>query len=316
MNVVVIGGGNGSAISLRALKPHAQAYDIAAVISTSDSGGSSGLLRKEFSMIPPSDLMRACLALSPYEFDALWSIFYRTRFTDVGKLTSHNLGNLFLTLSAQYDGGNMIHALRAFEQALSVQGRVHPATLALHDLCIELSSGEVVRGEHAIDRPSYDRAKRIVRAFLVPEPQIYEEASRAVREADAIILGPGSLYTSIIAPLLVSGMREAIASSSAKIAYVAVKAYALDGETGPTRLSECVSELARYLPKPLDVVVYDKNPELTLEAQAQYAKKQWGVLLADPDSIKGSQAIGADITDAEGRADPSKLTSIFHNLIT
>src|SRR3989338_10719600 len=100
--IVVIGGGNGSSLCLEALKKHANIFDISAVISMSDSGGSSGKLRKEFNTLPPGDIMRAILSLSKYDYKILRRIFYKPRFKNTGKLDSHNLGNLFLTLMSQH----------------------------------------------------------------------------------------------------------------------------------------------------------------------------------------------------------------------
>ena len=100
--IVVLGGGNGSAISINALKNLGDNVQISAVVSTSDSGGSSGVLRKEFKTLPPGDVMRAVLAMSPYNYDILKKMFYRNRFSGCGKLDNHNLGNLFLVLAEKY----------------------------------------------------------------------------------------------------------------------------------------------------------------------------------------------------------------------
>ncbi len=113
--ILVIGGGNGSAISLVALKQNLKIFDLSAVISMSDSGGSSGRLRRQFKTLPPGDIMRAVLALSKYDYASLRKIFYQPRFSGTGKLDSHNLGNLFLTLTAQYCGD----FLKALEEKIN-----------------------------------------------------------------------------------------------------------------------------------------------------------------------------------------------------
>src|SRR3989339_860667 len=115
--VVVIGGGNGSAISIVALKQNLDLFDISAVISMSDSGDSSGRLREEFNTLPPGDIMRAVLALSKYDYPLLKQIFFRNRFSGAGKLDGHNLGNLALILGEKYDG-DFMSAIRALEQNL------------------------------------------------------------------------------------------------------------------------------------------------------------------------------------------------------
>ena len=115
--IVVIGGGNGSSICLEGLKKYANKFDISAIISMSDSGGSSGKLRKEFNTLPPGDIMRAVLSLSKFDYKILRQIFYKPRFTNAGKLNTHNLGNLFLTLMSQYSG-NFLYALEALSQSV------------------------------------------------------------------------------------------------------------------------------------------------------------------------------------------------------
>src|SRR3989338_2345279 len=146
-NGVVIGGGNGSACSINALKDHRDLFDVSAVISMSDSGGSSGRLRREFNTLPMGDILRATLAMSPYDYRTLKKVFNKSRFTDAGKLDGHNLGNMFLALGAQYSG-DILHAVRALHQAVEAVGVAHPATLTPSDLCVELSNGDVVVGEH------------------------------------------------------------------------------------------------------------------------------------------------------------------------
>jgi uncharacterized cofD-like protein len=111
--------------------------DISAVISMSDSGGSSGKLRKKFNTLPPGDIMRAVLALSKYDYESLRKIFYQPRFKNAGVLNSHNLGNLFLTLTSQFSG-NFLYALEALSQSMETQGAVYPVTLANTDLVAEL----------------------------------------------------------------------------------------------------------------------------------------------------------------------------------
>src|SRR3989338_10367595 len=173
--VVAIGGGNGSAIALEALKQHRDIFDISAVISMSDSGGSSGRLRQEFNTLPPGDILRAILSLSLSDYPVLRKIFYSNRFSGAGKLAEHNLGNLFLTLAGKY-AGDFMSAVRALEQSVEAVGHVYPATLDQTDLCVELENGQIIKTEAAIDMPNYDRSLKIKKAWLEPAWQIYSEA--------------------------------------------------------------------------------------------------------------------------------------------
>ena len=270
--VVVIGGGNGSAMTINALKLHRERYQISAVISMSDSGGSSGILRKEFDILPPGDIMRAVLALSPYDYEILKTIFYRNRFNGVESLDKHNLGNLFLTFAGKYTGDYM-GGVRALEQAVEAIGRAYPTTLDKTNLVVELENGAIVKGEDKIDRPDYDQSVKITKAWLEPAGKIFSGAKKAIEEADCIVFSPGSLYCSVIATLLPDGMKEAIANFSAKLIYIAGGGRETNGETGPKKTSEFVKHLENYLPRPIDIIVRNDH-QLTEEEKMFYQKRK------------------------------------------
>ena len=304
--IVVIGGGNGSAICLEGLKKYANKFDISAVISMSDSGGSSGKLRKEFNTLPPGDIMRAILALSKYDYKMLRQIFYKPRFKHVGKLNSHNLGNLFLTLMSQYSG-DFLFALDALSQSVEAQGKVYPVTLESANLAAQLQNGDIIKTEAFIDNPKYNRGIKIKRVWLEPNCRVYAEAKKAILAADCIILSPGSLYTSLIAALLPNGVKDAIdKNKKAKVIYVAGNAYRLDGETGPEKLSDVILHLERYLPRPLDLIVYD-NHKLTRAQQVKYKAKNWGVIEFDAGSLKSFNIKSLDFEKKDIGLDPKKL---------
>lgn len=311
--VAVIGGGNGSAVVIAALKQNPERFDIDAVITMSDSGGSSGRLRAEIGVLPPGDILRTVLALSRHEYTFLRDIFYCPRFSGVGKLDGHNIGNIFLTFAGRY-GGDFISAVRALEQALGAVGRAHPATLTPCDLCGELTNGQVIKTEGALDVPAYDRAQKIKRVWLEPEVNANPEAVRAVKDADYIVLCPGSLYTSLIAALLPRGVKEAVAASEAKLVYVSGNAYRRDHETGPERLSDFVKQLEGYLPRPLDLVIYN-NHKLNRRQADKYAENKWAVFPADTENMsKGRVAMG-DYERAEGGLCAIKLGRILKKIL-
>ncbi len=312
--IVVIGGGNGSALCLEGLKKYANKFAISAVISMSDSGGSSGRLRKEFDTLPPGDIMRAILSLSKYDYKILRQIFYKPRFQNTGKLDSHNLGNLFLTLISQYSG-NFLQALEALSQSVEAQGKVYPVTLASANLVAELTNGDIIKTEEFIDNPAYNRGLKIKRVWLEPVCQAYAEAVKAVESADGIILSPGSLYTSLIAALLPKGIKEAIAQNKkAKIIYVAGSAYRLDGETGPERLSDFVLQMEKYLPRKIDLVIHN-NHKLTKKQKEIYKSKNWGVFEFDKSNLKNTKIQSLDLEAAEGGLSPAKLSAVLHKIL-
>ncbi|PIT87698.1 MAG: hypothetical protein COU31_01485 [Candidatus Magasanikbacteria bacterium CG10_big_fil_rev_8_21_14_0_10_40_10] len=309
---VVIGGGNGTAITVQALKCNLDKFDIGAIVSMSDSGGSSGRLRAEFGVLPPGDILRAILALSAHDYKILRQIFNKIRFSDTGNLNGHNLGNLFLTLTQNY-GASLMDSARALEQAVEAVGRAYPASLDMTDLMAELDNGEIVKTEGAIDRPSYDRARKIVKAWLEPAAKIYPATAETIKQADYIFLGPGSLYCSVIAAILVDGAKEAIAQSQAKLIYIAGNAYEKHGETGPTVLSDFIKTLEGYLPRSLDFVIYN-NAVLDEAQKKRYMEKNWGMIEYDEDNLGGYSIVAGDYEKAEGGLDKEKLGEIIRKV--
>lgn len=310
--IVILGGGNGGSISIRAMKNYADFYDLSAVIAMSDSGGSSGELRREFGVLPPGDILRAILAMSRYDYDMIKHIFYDSRYSKHGKLKGFGLGHLFLAFVEKYDG-SIINAIRPLAQALDVVGPVFPVTLQSVDLVAHLQDGTTVVGEHEIDRPNWSGDNRIVSCSLDPKPQGYERALEEIEQADFIIIGPGSFYTSIVATLLPVGVQDAIARSKAKLLFVPGNAVEIAGEYGPCTLSEFVSTLESYLPRELDVVLY-KHILLSDIQQEYYIQKGWKQFTGDVSLVK-CPIIGAEYEKVDGGLDPKRLGSIVHDYI-
>lgn len=296
--VVVLGGGNGSAVSLVALKQNATKFDISGVVAMSDSGGSSGKLRQEFGVLPPGDIMRAVLALSVYDYPLLKKIFYTNRFDGKNKLNKHNLGNVFLTLAQKYTG-DLISAVRALEQSVEAQGKIFPATLESCDLVAELTNGKKIFSEAKIDHPEYNRSFKIKKVYLEPNVKVYPEAAKAIKMADYIILSPGSLYTSVVATLLPLGLQEAIKNSKAKIIFVSGNAYRTDSETGPEDMAGAVIELQKYLPRKIDLILHN-NHRLTAVEKKKYQEKNWGVLEDNTKELKDYKVISFDYERSGG----------------
>lgn len=313
IQVTILGGGNGGSISIRAMKQYTDFYDIAAIIAMSDSGSSSGQLRKEFGVLPPGDILRAVLAMSRYDYETMKRIFYESRYSKHGKLKGFGLGHLFLAFVEKYDG-SIVNAIRPLAQALDVVGPVFPVTLTPSDLCVSLTNGETVSGEHEIDRPDWDRSIKIEHAWLDTDPGVYERAAEQIIASDVIVIGPGSFYTSIIATLLPNGMREAIAASSAKLIYVTGKSIEAVGETGPDHLSEFVRAIHTYLPRTLDAVVYNTT-ELTEAHDAYYTEKNWVPIIDDSAMVTDVPVIGMPYEADAGGADPDRLGAVLHTWI-
>jgi uncharacterized cofD-like protein len=225
VRIVALGGGTGLSTLLRGLKEHVARRrrehlkrpisDLAAVVTVTDDGGSSGRLRREYRVLPPGDIRNCMVALSKDE--ALLSQLFQYRFPAGRGLGGHSFGNLFLTALTRITG-DFPEAVRLSGQVLAIRGRIFPATAENVTLEAELEDGRVVAGETRISRSR----KRIRRVFLVPRRvQPVPEVLDAIRQADLILVGPGSLYTSIIPNLLVDGVTRAVERSRAKRIYIA-----------------------------------------------------------------------------------------------
>jgi uncharacterized cofD-like protein len=253
-NIVVIGGGTGTFTVLSGLKKYP--VRLTAIVSMADDGGSTGLLREEFGILPTGDIRRALVALSSYPEKFLADLFtYRFR---EGGMNGHNFGNLILTALERVTGG-FEEAIAAASRMLDVCGNVIPVTLSDVRLYAMLEDGEVIAGETNIDIPKHNGKLRIERVWLRPKALANPRAVRAIRDADMIVIGPGDLYTSIVPNLLVGGIRNAILKSHAKKVYVA-NLMTKYGETNNFIGEDFLRVLDTYLaPAVFDAVVINKN---------------------------------------------------------
>ncbi len=210
--VVAIGGGTGLSTLLRGIKHHTN--NITAVVTVGDDGGSSGRLRKEQGVIPPGDI-RNCIAALADEEDLITELF-QYRFKNGQGLEGHSFGNLFLTALCRISG-DMMSAIKESSKVLNIRGRVLPSTLANVTLAAEMSDGSVIQGESQIP----DAKGKINRLFCTPKnPAPLPEVIQAINQADIILMGPGSLYTSVIPNLLIAPISEAVNQSKAPKIYV------------------------------------------------------------------------------------------------
>ena len=210
--VTVIGGGTGLSVLLRGIKE--QTSNVTAVVTVADDGGSSGRLRAELGIIPPGDLRNCLVALADTE--PLMEKLFQHRFGGNSELAGHSFGNLFIAAMAEVTG-DVEKALKESSKVLAVKGRVLPASTAEVRLDATMEDGTIVKGESQIPLVK----KKIERVHLFPKHvQPVQSSLEAIKSADAIILGPGSLYTSIMPNLLVDGMAEAVRESKAVKIYI------------------------------------------------------------------------------------------------
>lgn len=305
LNIVTIGGGTGLSTLLRGLK-HAE-VGITAIVTVADDGGSTGRIRKEFDIPAPGDIRNCLVALADAE-STVGKLFHYRFDKEGSELSGHSFGNLFITALTQVTG--------SFEQAviesanvLAVRGRVLPSTLENVTLCAELIDGTIVRGESTISR----NKPPIKRVYLEPEnPVGYEPALGAIIHADLIVLGPGSLYTSVLPNLMVDGVVEAIRWSRGNVVYVCNVA-TQPGETDHFGALDHIRTVQNCLgPGVLSHAIVNSNL-----APASNIKPEWKV---DPVTAEGLgelekeiNIVARDVVNDNNalRHDPDKLAAVL-----
>jgi uncharacterized cofD-like protein len=304
--LVVIGGGTGLSTLLRGLKEYS--HNIIAIVTVADDGGSSGRLRKELGVLPPGDFRQCIAALA--EDEALTTALFQYRFSEGDSLKGHAFGNLFIVAMAGVTG-NFETALLESGKVLQIRGRILPSTLQTVTLCADLrGERELTRsvGESAIGHSTLP----IERVYLDPEnPSAYPEAVRAILDADVIVAGPGSLYTSVMPNLLVPGIAKALRSSRAPKIYVANVATQL-GETMDYSVHDHMTAIERYVGKGVFNYML-VNDNLAPKLPVHYTIE----ILAPDGERPGYELIRADVIDTQKpwRHDSAKLARALMNFV-
>ena len=257
--IVTIGGGTGTFTVLSGLRDYP--FELVAIVSTADDGGSTGQLRDELGVLPPGDIRQALVALSP-EASLLRELF-GYRFSE-GGLKGHNFGNLFLSALEKVTGSFDKAVLEA-GRVLAIRGHVIPATQQPACLQAEMDNGELIKGEHAIEEYIWSERSVPKRLWLEPECRLHPLAKAAIRQADLVVIAPGSIYTSLIPNLLVDGMGEALRTTKAPIAYVA-NLMTERGRTNSFFVQDFVELIEQYMGEgEIDYVIHNtKAPDAKL----------------------------------------------------
>ena len=288
--IVAIGGGHGLSTMLRGLKKYSQ--NITAIVTVADDGGGSGMLREELGILPPGDIRNCILALANTEPTMEKLLNYR--FQD-GSLAGQSFGNLFL--AAMFGiSGSFDEAVHKMGEVLAITGRVLPVTDENIHLEAEFDNGERCLGESKIFYAKKQNNRHIEQIRLVPEhPAALPESVEAIEQADVIIIGPGSLYTSIIPNLLVDGISEAVAASSALKIYV-MNIMTQDGETeGCTGADHIRAVLKHGQPGIVDVCIAD-CAELSEDVLTPYREEGVGHMVLEREEI---EAMGIRVFEYE-----------------
>jgi len=302
-NVVAIGGGTGLSTLLSGLKFYTT--NITAIVTVADDGGSSGRLRKELGIIPPGDIRNCIAALS--DEDKIITELFQYRFKSGNDLEGHSFGNLFITALMEVTGGDFVKAVRAASSILRSRGTVLPSSPEPMKISAELSDGRIIEGESKIPLAK-GRIKRIFCEQNKTPAQ--EEAIEAILNAELIIFGPGSLYTSIIPNLLIPDLTSAIKRSTAHKVYVC-NIMTQPGETSGYSVSDHILALLQHSNDPnlVDVVIAnDRHPERLLQ---KYREKEQEPILIDADVIQnlGIRLVARNLIKEEDlvRHDPKLL---------
>jgi uncharacterized cofD-like protein len=305
LRVVAIGGGTGLSTLLRGLRRHVsgpglpiadacQIADLAAVVTVTDDGGSSGRLRKDFNMLPPGDLRNCMVALSEEE-DMLVKLFAH-RFRSGNGLNGHNFGNLFVAALTEITG-DFAHAIQLASKILATRGRIYPVTTANATLVARMDDGSFVRGETNITASH----RRIAELMLdPPDATAVPETLEAIERADLITIGPGSLYTSLITNLLVQGIPQALANARGLRVFICNLMTQANESLGLTA-SEHIERIYEHTRAPIfDYAIVNTAP-FSEETLSRYAAEHASPIDADLARIKalGVQCIAGDFASEE-----------------
>jgi uncharacterized cofD-like protein len=269
MKVGCFGGGTGLPSVLGGLKQNPW-LELNAIVTMFDSGGSSGQLRDELGVLPPGDVLKCALALARNEREARRLLLSRLPTLEDSRLAGHTGGNLLLSMMAQYSGSFLagVEGLRAL---LGCRGRVWPVSIEQASLCASYVDGTSARGEVDVDA-HLDRGHGIDQVWLDPPVQIHPEVERAIAEFEAIIIGPGSFFTSLMPIFAVKGVTDAIARVRGPLILIANLLTEGSGMAGFTA-GDAVTRIGKAAGRPVDAVIFNQGRP-SAEALARYAEEQ------------------------------------------
>ncbi len=322
LRVVAIGGGTGLSTLLRGLRRHVSApgesatvpcaiADLAAVVTVTDDGGSSGRLRQDFNMLPPGDLRNCMVALSEEE-DLLTKLFSHRFRTGFG-LKGHSLGNLFLAALTETTG-DFAQAVQLASKILATRGHIYPATTANTTLVANMDDGSIVRGETKITASK----RRIVELTLdPPRPASLPETLEAIQRADLITVGPGSLYTSIITNLLVDGVPEALTAARGIRVYIC-NLMTQANESLNLTASEHIERIYEHTHRPIFDFAVVNTAKFSSETLCRYAAQGAAPIVPDVERIEalGVRCVTGDFASEDNvvRHTASRLADVVLEL--
>lgn len=322
--ITIIGGGTGSFTALLGLKKY-PVY-LRAIVTMMDDGGSSGRLKDELGVLPPGDIRQCIIALA--KSTILLRELFNYRYSE-GDLKGHTFGNIFLS-TLEKKTGSIKKAIKVVGKILNIRGEVIPVTYDKSTLCVELSDGTTIRGEHHIDvSDNIEERDRINKAYLDPKPTPSEDAINAIETSDYILIGPGDLYTSVIPNLIVPKISSALKKTKAKKIYV-LNIMTKFGQTTNYTAKDHIKDLEKYIGKGVLDIVLINNEKPSPQALQWYQKFKEIPVLDDLDNSSKYKVFRARLIKdllingkAEGdilrrsiiRHDPNKLAKKIIGII-
>lgn len=307
--IVTIGGGHGLAQLLLGLKEYSA--NLTAIVTVADSGGSSGKLREEFNIVAPGDIRNCLVALA--DAPALMGDLFQFRFSKDSQLQGHNFGNLFLTAMVQVTG-DFERAVKECGRVLAIRGRVIPSTVSNVNLVARYSDGSLTEGEARIPQ----RGRKIDQVFLKPAPVATAEALEAIYSAEVVILGPGSLYTSILPNLVIPEIAKAIRETGALKIFVC-NVMTQRGETEGYSAGDHVRAIIEHAGEGVLDACLVNTAEIPVNTLGRYKAEDQFPVTADIDKIRdfGCQVEAADLLHVQDyvRHDSTKLTKALIQVI-
>ncbi|KXZ40460.1 conserved hypothetical protein, cofD-related [Alkalithermobacter thermoalcaliphilus JW-YL-7 = DSM 7308] len=293
VKVVVIGGGTGQSIFLRGLKKFTD--NITAVVTVADDGGGSGVLREDLGMLPPGDIRNCILALANIEPTMEKVMQYRF---EEGTLKGQSFGNLFLAaMNGIY--GNFEVAVSKISEIFAVKGKVLPVSLEDIQLCAKLENGNIVEGESNIPLEVKRQKSRIERVFLNPKsPKALKEVIVSIKSADIIVIGPGSLYTSVIPNLMVDGIVDALVETKSPKVYIS-NIMTQPGESDDYNVYDHVSSIIKHTKKGVIDIVIANSQIISEEILQKYHKEGAKQVLLDKDQTEKLNLLGIEVLQSD-----------------